>query len=1188
VDRYTNSRGLRVVPPTSIADLGLTSGGSNQTLAVGGATESQIPSGLSAGSTLRFPKYGQWSAVINHKGNLQKSNGLRQTFTITNADVDPADGKVHLRFALAPVLENPGHAAKDQPYYFVMVRNATKGSQLFSTFAYSNQPGVPWQSDPQTGVLYTNWQIYDVAPGSASLSIGDQVELNIIASGCALSGHYGHVYVDSFGAFLPGLSIAASAPAQANAGSNLTYTYLVKNSGQGAATNVIVNQPMPANTTFIGVDAPGAVCTTPPVGSAGLVSCNLGKLNPTASTTFQVKVRINSGATGTVNNGSYTVQADGVSPLIGPLVGTTITQNMVFADLALTKSDGVAAVAWGQPVQYTLRVTNNGPSAVSGANVTDAMPAQLTGVTWTCTASSGGTCAAAAGSGNINTTVSLPVNGVATFTVDATVINGSGSGSVTNTASVSTPPSVTDPDLTNNQAADTDSIGSLHLLTVNKDPTSTGTGRVVTSPAAIDCGAACSSASSQFMQGTLVSVTATASPGHTFVGWTGACIGAANPCNFVVTADTVLTARFTSPGAPNGSPCATANDCQSGACVDGVCCNTSCTEQCMACNLQGSVGTCAPVTGAPVGGRPACNSDGSACGGSCNGTSVSCTYPGSATQCRQGSCSGNVETHPAFCNGSGSCPAPSTSTCSPFVCGANACLTNCTTVADCSSGNYCSAQGQCLFDTEPPVLVLPANMVLEGTSPAGATALFTATATDAIAGSVPVTCAPASGSTFPLGTTAVTCSANDGHGNVVQGSFTVTVVDTTPPVLAIVGANPVQLECGSTYVDQGATASDICSGDLTGAIVTTNGVNNMAVGTYTVGYSVADGVGLTASGQRTVEVQDTLPPDIHVNPGPSVLECFGAPYVDPGAMAADACTGDLTSSITVSSNLNQSRSGQYQVVYTVRDADGHESTAVRDLTVGSCCFNIRLSDYTLFLLENYTGGHDVEGKVVAGGDITMTDFIVGARVPDNSISNTLVAGGNLTLSRGGVWGDARYGGSYSGDTSVVYPRGTVAQGTPINFAARFAELRNLSSRLGRVPANGTTRRENWGGIYLSGANPSLNVFDLNASALTGAVLFNIDAPAGSLAVVNIRGASASMSGFSFTFSGGIDQRGVLFNFVDASQIDATGIGIRGTVLAPHARVAFSNGSWNGGIYAVSLTGNAEGHIDPLNDRDVCP
>ncbi|MDC0708120.1 choice-of-anchor A family protein [Stigmatella sp. ncwal1] len=286
-------------------------------------------------------------------------------------------------------------------------------------------------------------------------------------------------------------------------------------------------------------------------------------------------------------------------------------------------------------------------------------------------------------------------------------------------------------------------------------------------------------------------------------------------------------------------------------------------------------------------------------------------------------------------------------------------------------------------------------------------------------------------------------------------------------------------------------------------------------------------------------------------------------------------------------------------VFVVADNDGtgtgreqecreDNNTASAQVSLAcSRCAEVRLNDANLFLLEDYTGGHDVQGKVAAGGNIDMTDFAVGAGLPDTQTSNTLVAGGNLTLSRGGVWGDAWYGGNYSADTAVVYSRGAVTQGTPIYFAARFGELRRLSSQLAALTANGTTTREPWGGIMLHGTDLDVNVFDVSASAFNGAALWSIDAPADSLVVVNIRGGSASFSGFSTTFSGGIDQHGVLYHFVDATSITAQGFGFWGTVLAPYAHVNFSNGSWDGGIYALSLTGNAEGHVNPLNDRDIC-
>ena len=78
--------------------------------------------------------------------------------------------------------------------------------------------------------------------------------------------------------------------------------------------------------------------------------------------------------------------------------------------------------------------------------------------------------------------------------------------------------------------------------------------------------------------------------------------------------------------------------------------------------------------------------------------------------------------------------------------------------------------------------------------------------------------------------------------------------------------------------------------------------------------------------------------------------------------------------------------------------------------------------------------------------------------------------------------------------------------------------------------------------------------------------------------------SASARGLSAS----ADQHGVLFNFVDATSITANGFGFWGTMLAPNANVNFSNGSFDGGFYARSFTGYAEGHINGLTDRQICP
>jgi hypothetical protein len=117
-----------------------------------------------------------------------------------------------------------------------------------------------------------------------------------------------------------------------------------------------------------------------------------------------------------------------------------------------------------------------------------------------------------------------------------------------------------------------------------------------------------------------------------------------------------------------------------------------------------------------------------------------------------------------------------------------------TTAVNCSATNILNQTTTGSFnvtvvDTTPPTLTLPSDITAEATSPSGATVTFTATATDLVDGTDTVTCTPASGSTFPLGTTNVQCSATDLHGNTASGNFNVTVRDTTPPTITSISTN---------------------------------------------------------------------------------------------------------------------------------------------------------------------------------------------------------------------------------------------------------------------------------------------------------------------------------------------------------------------------------------------------------------
>ncbi len=121
------------------------------------------------------------------------------------------------------------------------------------------------------------------------------------------------------------------------------------------------------------------------------------------------------------------------------------------ADLGITKTDGTDTYTAGTTTTYTLVVTNGGPSNVVGATVADTLPAGVTSNgNWSCVASAGSSCAAASGTGSINTTVNLLVGGTATFLLQGT-ISPAQTTDLINTATVTAGAGQIDPNLASNR-----------------------------------------------------------------------------------------------------------------------------------------------------------------------------------------------------------------------------------------------------------------------------------------------------------------------------------------------------------------------------------------------------------------------------------------------------------------------------------------------------------------------------------------------------------------------------------------------------------------------------------------------------------------------------------------------------------------------------------------------------------------
>jgi hypothetical protein len=230
-----------------------------------------------------------------------------------------------------------------------------------------------------------------------------------------------------------------------------------------------------------------------------------------------------------------------------------------------------------------------------------------------------------------------------------------------------------------------------------------------------------------------------------------------------------------------GSACTAKDECVTNLCVDGVCCNAPCAGQCEACNTTGAPGTCLPVEGDPVGGRPACPQGSELCQQKkCNGTDrLSCeAFAGADVVCQAASCSQALEHAETTCDGAGSCPAPDPKPCNPYVCGATSCKTSCAADSDCAVGAKCEmTSGKCVSSgtcSDDHTLVIAGEAPIDcspyscsdGTCRAGCTSVA-----DCVGGNVCSTagaCVPASASPSDQSSG---CSCRLGSKRTPYGSF---------------------------------------------------------------------------------------------------------------------------------------------------------------------------------------------------------------------------------------------------------------------------------------------------------------------------------------------------------------------------------------------------------------------------------
>ncbi|HEX3583213.1 MAG TPA: DUF11 domain-containing protein [Thermoanaerobaculia bacterium] len=243
------------------------------------------------------------------------------------------------------------------------------------------------------------------------------------------------------------VSITKMAPAAVAAGSNLSYTITVANSGPSDAATVSFTDTLPAGTSFVSENqnsGPAFNCTT-----GASVTCSIASLINGATAQFTIVTNVsNSVANNTTISNTAVVTSATADPNAANNTSTANTLVSASADLAVTKTGPATPTAVGFDITYTITAVNNGPSDAFNVTLTDTMPANTTFASLSQTSGPSFNCTTGA---TVTCTIATFTNG-ASATFQLTVQNSAPGGTtVTNTATISS--TTSDPNSANNSSS---------------------------------------------------------------------------------------------------------------------------------------------------------------------------------------------------------------------------------------------------------------------------------------------------------------------------------------------------------------------------------------------------------------------------------------------------------------------------------------------------------------------------------------------------------------------------------------------------------------------------------------------------------------------------------------------------------------------------------------------------------------
>jgi uncharacterized repeat protein (TIGR01451 family) len=248
-------------------------------------------------------------------------------------------------------------------------------------------------------------------------------------------------------------------------GTSTTYTLVATNAGPSDAPAAVVTDTFPVACTTVAWTCVGTNGGSCPAAGVGNLATAVN-LPVDGSVTFTATCSLSPAATGNLaNTATVAPGGAGVDLLPEDNASTDVDLLVPTADISVVKTAEPTAVDVGEAVTFTIVVANAGPSDAPGVTVTDLFPVGFQAdLEWSCSGTGGATCTAA-GTGDIVDIANLPAGSSVTYVATCSAFAPEDA-ELVNTAGVTLPAGVTDPDPTNQEDSATVAVNAFLIQEV--------------------------------------------------------------------------------------------------------------------------------------------------------------------------------------------------------------------------------------------------------------------------------------------------------------------------------------------------------------------------------------------------------------------------------------------------------------------------------------------------------------------------------------------------------------------------------------------------------------------------------------------------------------------------------------------------------------------------------------------------